>query len=579
MGCMGRVRFFSVTVAFGCLSAQLAGPSAAGLGEIPHFLDVTEEAGIRFQHLSGGKTEKRYLFEAKGGGIGFFDYDNDGWQDLLIVQGSTMERMRTGTNPVSAVLYRNRRDGSFEDVTAVSGLTGTGWGMGVAVGDYDNDGFADVYITQLTANILYRNRGDGTFRDVTEPAGVAGSKWTASAAFGDYDNDGYLDLYLANYVDMDLDNPIEPGEEPFCQYRGRPDMCGPMGLRAAANILYRNQGDGTFGDVTKKSGVDEGNHFYSLGVVWADLNGDGHIDLLVSNDSTPNNFYLNKGDGTFIDVGLLSGLAASADGGFQAGMGVDAADFDNDGRLDVFMTHFANDYSTLYRNTGDLLFEDVSVKANLLGTEWLLVSWSTRFVDLNHDGWKDLFHTNGHVYPFLLTAGWSESYYQPSTVYLNQRDGTFLDVTAQSRDAARADGAGRGAAFGDFDNDGDIDIAIARLNDSPQLLSNDLATSNHWVMFDLRGRQSNRDGLGARLEIAAGGLSQVWEVKRSVGIYSSSDPRAHFGLGSSDRVERLRVRWPSGRTQEIEDIAANRHYVLDEREGLSEAAYSPRRSP
>jgi enediyne biosynthesis protein E4 len=575
---MGRARFACVAVL-----SLLVGPFgrvAAGSGdEIPRFRDVAEDAGVRFLHLSGDKTEKRYLFEAKGGGIGFFDYDNDGWLDLLLVQGSTMERMRAGANPVTAVLYRNRRDGTFEDVTAAAGLTGTGWGMGVAVGDYDNDGFADVYITQLTANILYRNRGDGTFQDVTDRAGVGGSQWTASAAFGDYDNDGYLDLYLANYVDMDLDNLIEPGGEPFCQYRGRPDMCGPFGLRAASNVLFRNEGNGTFRDVTRESGVDEGNHYYSLGVIWTDLDGDGHVDLLVANDGTPNNFYKNQGDGTFVDIGLLSGLAASADGGLQASMGVDAADFDNDGRLDVFMTHFANDYSTLYRNAGDLLFEDVTMKANLLETEWLLVSWSTRFVDLNHNGWKDLFHTNGHVYPFLLTAGWSESYYQPCTVYLNRKDGTFLDVTAKSGDAARADGAGRGAAFGDFDNDGDIDIAVARLNDSPRLLRNDLSTTNHWVMFELRGRQSNRDGLGAWVEIDAGGMSQVWEVKRSVGIYSSSDPRVHFGLGSAARIERLRVRWPSGRIQELEDIAADRHYILDENAGLSEAAYSPRRSP
>jgi hypothetical protein len=527
------------------------------------FMDVTSQAGIQFNHISGDRVGKKYLFEAKGGGVAFFDYDNDGWLDLYIVQGSTLELLKNGESP-GGVLYRNQGDGTFKDVTAESGLRPVGWGMGVATADFNNDGFVDLYLTSLTENALYQNNGDGTFTDISQLSGVATPRWSASAAFGDYDLDGDLDLYVANYVLVYLENLVEPGSLPICKYKGIPEMCGPMGLKALPNTLYRNDGEGTFTEMTNESGVGNVGYYYSLGVIWADLDNDRDPDLVVSNDSTRNQVFINQGDGTFKDRGFLSGLAASADGLFQASMGVDAADYDNDGLLDVFMTHFANDYSTLYHNRGNLLFEDVTNKAGLLQPEWLLVSWGTRFVDFDHDGWKDIFHSNGHVYSFLIDIGWAERYAQASSVYLNRENGTFRDVSSEAGEALQVEKASRGVAFGDYDNDGDIDMVISNLNDSPQLLRNDSVGSGHWVMFRLRGDTSNRDGIGARLTIESGGLRQIWEIKRTVGIYSASDPRAHFGLGNSTRINRVEIWWPSGKSKVFEDVPADTHYVITE---------------
>jgi hypothetical protein len=551
----------------------LSGLLALSSGELmssdlpPQFTDVAQKAGIEFVNINGERAEKRYLFEAKGAGLGFFDFDNDGWLDLLFVQGSTMDRFLKDDNP-SSTLYRNNQDGTFTDVTKAAGLVEGGWGMGVASGDYNNDGFVDLYVTQLEANVLYRNNGDGTFTDVTAKAGVGGSSWSSSAAFGDYDADGHLDLYVCNYIDMDPRRPPEPGSAPFCNYRGRPGICGPLGLTGAANVLYRNNGDGTFSDVTVVSGVREPVPYFSLGAVWSDIDNDRDLDLFVGNDSTPNFLFVNQGKGKFLEKGFLSGLAASGDGGFQASMGIDVADYNNDGLLDVFSTHFANDYSTLYRNRGNLLFEDVTNETQFLQAEWLLVSWGTRMIDLNHDGWKDIFHTNGHVYPFLLTAGWTEQYPQPSSLYLNRRDGAFFDASKSAGPDLQKPTVSRGAAFGDFDNDGDIDCAVTNLNDSPQLLRNEGVAGGNWIMFRTRGRESNRDGLGTRISISAGGLEQVWEIKRTVGIYSSSDPRAHFGLGGARQVDSLEIRWPSGKVQHYQDVPAGVHYLLDENEGL-----------
>ncbi|MGH9339826.1 MAG: CRTAC1 family protein [Acidobacteriota bacterium] len=541
---------------------------------VPQFTDVTAESGIQFTHISGENTSKRYLFEAKGGGAGFLDYDNDGWLDIVLVQGTTIEKFRK-REYLSSRLYRNKRDGTFEDVTEEAGLEPKGWAMGVCVGDYNNDGFADIYLTQLAGNVLYKNNGNGTFTDVSAQAGVAGSSWSTSAAFADYDRDGDLDLYVANYLDLDLKNPPEPGSFPFCNYRGESSICGPMGLKAAANVLYRNDGDGTFSEVTETSGVNQENRYYSLGVVWADVDEDGDLDLFVANDTTPNQLFVNQGDGSFEEMGLLAGLATSGDGAFQASMGIDVADYDNDGKLDAFSTHFANDYSTLYHNLGNLLFEDVTARAGILQSEWLLVGWGTRFADFNHDGWKDIFHANGHVYPFLIKAGWSEEYAQPPSLYLNQQDGTFRDVGRQAGAALQKKMVGRGAAFGDYDRDGDIDILVANLNDSPQLLRNDSANENHWIMFKTRGRQSNRDGIGARITIKTAELEQVWEVKRTVGIYSSSDPRAHFGLARSAIVDRVQIRWPGGKVQEFRNVRAGKHYQLDEEEGIGQEPSLP----
>jgi hypothetical protein len=550
------------------LLVSLQGRATAPRTEhVPQFTNITTSAGIDFVHLNGAERDKQYLFEAKGAGLGFLDFDNDGWLDLLIVQGSTMERFRAENNPHCS-LYRNRRDGTFEDITKKAGLTSPAWGMGVTFGDYDNDSFVDVYLTNLKEDILYKNNGDGTFRDVTTQAGVGDPGWSSSAAFGDYDRDGDLDLYVCNYVTYDFNNLPLPGSKPSCHYQGTPVVCGPLGLHGGANTLYRNNGDGTFTDVTEKSSVNVNNHYFSLGVVWADLDNDRDLDLYVANDSTPNQLFVNQGDGTFKEMGFLSGLATDADGDFQGSMGVDAADYDNDGLLDVFVTNFANDYSTLYHNRGKLVFEDVTQQAGLIQPEWLMVKWGIAMLDLNHDGWKDIIHANGHVYPFLLTAGWSESYFQPTSFYLNQKDGTFKDVRRMAGRDLQKELVGRGMAFGDFDNDGDIDFVITNLNGSPQLFRNEGSAPNHWVMFKTRGTRTNRDGIGARITVVSGGLRQIWEIKRTVGIYSASDPRAHFGLGQAREIDRVRVEWPSGTVQEFSRVAADRHYVIDEKSGL-----------
>ncbi len=553
------------------LAASLTAISQKSVPEsIPQFIDITLSSGIKFHHINGDPDQKKYIFEAKGGGAGFFDFDNDGWMDLLLVQGSTLERFNRGDNP-GPVLYRNTGAGTFEDVTAKAGLKGTrGWGMGVALGDYDNDGFTDVYLTNLGPNALFRNNGDGTFSEVSKKAAVDDNRWSTSAAFGDYDGDGYLDLYVCNYLEMNFDQLPAPGSSRFCFYLGKPTICGPKGLPGAADALYRNNGDGTFTDVSEKTGAVDKKRLPGLGVVWADMDNDDDLDLYVANDAEPNYFFLNRGNGTFEEKGMISGLALSGDGREQASMGVDVADYDNDGRMDVFATHFASDYSTLYHNEDNLVWEDVTIRTQLRKSYSLLVGWGTRFADFNNDGWKDIYHSNGHVYPFLKNSEFREKYDQSGTLFLNQENGTFLDVSAQAGPGIQTQRSSRGAAFADFDNDGDIDCLVSSMNDAPQLLRNDLAQGNHWLMFRTVGSKSNRDGIGARVTVVTEAMEQIWEIKTTVGIYSASDPRAHFGMGRFEKADLVRVRWPGGKTQEFRNISVNHHYVIDEQEGLRE---------
>lgn len=534
---------------------------------VPEFVDVTDKSGVAFNHICGQADKKDYIFEAKGGGVAAFDYDNDGWMDILLVQGSTIARWKGGDNPHSA-LFRNRGNGTFEEVSEKAGLARPAWGMGVCIGDYDNDGFADVYLTNLGPNILYRNNGNGTFTDVTEKAGVGDPRWSTSASFCDYDADGWLDLFVPNYLDVGPDKLPAPSGTAVCQYQGVPVMCGPRGLPGAGDVLYRNNRDGTFSDVSTKTGVVDRDSYFGLGSAWGDIDNDGDMDLYVANDATPNLLFVNKGDGTFEEQGFASGLAVSGDGREQASMGVDLADYDNDGLLDAYCTHFAADYSTLYRNEGNLVFQDVTAIAQIQTPEWPLVSWGTRFVDLDHDGWKDILHANGHVYPYLERATGNETYRYPKTLYLNKRNGTFRDASALAGPGLRQKSVGRGVAFADFDNDGDIEFIITNMNGKPEFFRNDQAGGRHWVMFRTVGSRSNRDGIGARITVVTGSMRQIWEIKRTVGIYSSSDPRAHFGLGQAVTAD-VSVRWPSGKVQEFKDVGADAHYVIDEEKGLS----------
>ncbi len=545
-----------------------AGVSEAPRRGVPRLVDVTARSGIDFVHVNGSPDHKDYIFEAKGGGLGAFDYDNDGWMDLVFAQGSTLERVRAGASPTAA-LYRNRGDGTFENVTDRSGLTHRGWGMGVATADYDNDGWTDIYLTYLGPDVLYRNNGDGSFTDVTKRTGLDAPGWSASAAFGDFDGDGFLDLYVASYLDVGPDRLPEGRAGGTCSYIGQPVLCGPRGLPGAIDRFFQSNGDGTFSERSAASGAADPERYFGLGVVATDLDDDGDLDLYVGNDATPNYLFVNLGEGRFEERGFAAGVAVSGDGNEQASMGLDAADYDNDGRLDLYAAHFANDTGTLYRNLGELLFADVTVRAGVQEHESPLVSWGMRFVDLDHDGWKDIVHANGHVYPHLRGATIGEVYDQPAlTIYLNDGDGSFSHVSAEAGPDAVEPIVGRGTAFADFDNDGDIDVAIACLDGPPLLLRNEGSTGNHWLMLRTAGGPSNRDGIGARLTVRTGALTQTWEIKRTVGIYSSSDPRAHFGLGGATKADLVRVRWPSGKVDEFRDVLADRHYLVDEGKGL-----------
>ncbi|MCG6922938.1 MAG: CRTAC1 family protein [Acidobacteria bacterium] len=551
------------------LTLALTSEAAPPPNRLPRLTDVTAASGIDFVHVNGPSNRKDYIFEAKGGGVGALDYDNDGWMDLLFAQGSTLERVRAGRSPTPA-LYRNRRDGTFENVTERAGLTHRGWGMGVAAADYDNDGWTDLYLTYLGPDVLYRNNGDGTFTDVTKEAGIDASGWSASAAFGDFDGDGFLDLYVASYLDVGPNRLPEGRAGGTCSYIGVPVLCGPRGLPGAIDRFFRGNGDGTFSEQSAASGAADPGRYFGLGVVAADFDDDGDLDLYVGNDATPNYLFANLGGGRFEERGLTAGVAVSGEGNEQASMGLDAADYDNDGRLDLYAAHFAHDSSTLYRNLGDLLFADVTLRARVLEPENLLVAWGMAFVDLDNDGWKDIVHANGHVYPHLRGAKGGETYEQPAlTIYRNTRDGTFTHASAEAGPDAVKPVVGRGTAFGDLDNDGDTDVAIACLDSAPLLLRNEGVAGTHWLMLRAAGRKSNRDGIGTRITVHSGGLSQTWEVKRTVGIYSSSDPRAHFGLGAATKADLVRVRWPSGKVDEFRDVPADRHYLVDEADGLS----------
>jgi len=568
----------SVGLAGAVCLLSLAGDAAAAEGPV-RFVDVTAQAGLDHVNVSGEADHKSYIFEAKGGGVAALDYDNDGWMDLVFAQGSTLERVRDGQSP-TPVLYRNLGNGSFEHVTRRAGLGPRGWGMGVAAADYDNDGWTDLYFTYLGPDALFRNNGDGTFSDVTVEAGIDAPGWSASAAFADFDNDGFLDIYVTGYLDVGPNSLPQVGGSSTCPYLGVEVMCGPAGLPGAADHYFHNDGRGHFEERSASSGAEDRDRYPGLGVVASDLDADGDMDIFVGNDATPNLLFVNLGGGRFEERGLLSGLAYSGDGIAQASMGLDSADYDNDGLLDLYSTHFAHDYSTLYRNVGELSFVDVSAMARVREAEGPLVSWGTRFVDIDLDGYKDIVHVNGHVYPHLRGASSGEAYEQPAlSVYVNRHDGTFRDASEQVGTDASKPIVGRGSAFADFDNDGDVDVAIACLNAKPLLLRSDQSTDHHWLMLRLVGRDGNRDAIGARIRVRAGATTQYWEVKRSLGIYSSSDPRAHFGVGMATVIDELRVAWPGGGVTELRDLKTDMHYLLDEKAGLQPERFGKRPSP
>ncbi len=525
------------------------------------FTDVTEQAGIAFKHVS--TPEKRYIVESMSGGVALIDYDSDGYPDIYFVNSLTVDLVKSKGKTKSA-LYRNRGDGTFSDVTEKAGVGDIGWGMGAAVGDYNNDGFQDLYVTCVGPNHLLKNNGDGTFTDVTEKAGVGDPRWSAGASFVDYDRDGLLDLFVANYVSFDFNNLPEFGKDKTCQFKGVAVQCGPRGMRGDGDSLYRNNGDGTFTDVTKKAGVSDPNGYYGMGVISSDFDEDGHIDIFVANDSTPNFLYHNNGDGTFKEIGFLSGTALNENGAAQGCMGVTVADYNHDGKLDLFVTNFDDDYNTLYRNDGRNSFTDVSYAARVAAVSLPYVGWGTKFFDYDSDGWVDLFIANGHVYPQI------KSFHQRNFVHRNLRDGTFTEVAEQLGAPFMEKRAARGVAFGDIDLDGDVDVVINNLDGGAQVLRNDGGNANNSVLIKTIGVKSNRDGVGARVKVVSGDLVQKDEVRSGDSYISQSDLKLHFGLEKRTKIDLIEIRWPSGTVDKITGAKTNRVLTIKEGVGLVE---------
>ena len=537
------------------------------------FLNVARESGLNAKTIFGGEHKNKYLLETTGCGVAFYDYDNDGWLDIFLVNGTRLEGFPAGSEPVSH-LFKNNRDGTFTDVTMKAGVAHSGWGQACCVGDYDNDGWDDLFVTYFGKNVLYHNNGDGTFTDVSQKAGVAGNgkRWNTGCAFVDYDRDGKLDLFVANYIDMDLATAPVPESGP-CLYKSIMVACGPPGLEGGKNILYHNNGDGTFADVSEAAGITSAAGTYGLGVLTADFDNDGWPDIYVADDSTASALYHNKKNGKFEDIAIEAGCALSPDGKPQAGMGVSAADYDMDGNLDIVKTNFAGDTPSLYHNVGGGSFEDATFTAGL-GAHTQFLGWGCGFFDMDNDGWPDILICNGHVYPEVEQLKTEAAYAQRKLLYQNLRNGHFADISFQAGPGISEPSASRGAAFGDFDNDGDLDIVINTVNDYPKLLRCDSKLTNNWIKIRTIGTKSNRSGIGARLVCTTHppgetkAHQQIDEVRSGGGYFSQSDLRVHFGLGKAEKVDVLEIRWPSGQVDTLKDVKANQVIYVKEGAGI-----------
>jgi hypothetical protein len=551
-----------------------------------HFTDVTAQAGLGGAfNVFGGVTHKRYVLEETGCGVALFDYDNDGWLDIFLVNGTRWEGISPQHQP-SNFLFQNNRNGSFTDVTEKAGLIRSGWGQGCCVGDYDNDGYDDLFMTYWGGIALYHNNGDGTFTDVTEDAGLLQKgptpRWNTGCCFVDYDRDGHLDLFVANYVNFDPRIAPQPGENQYCRYFGLSVGCGPQGLSGGTNILYRNRGDGTFEDVSERSGVSVPRGAvtptfvsdqwipagsYGLGVCAADFDNDGWPDIYVACDSVPSRFYHNNHDGTFEEVGSEVGCALNENGVPQGGMGVGVGDYDCDGWLDIVKTNYSDQTANLYHNNGDGTFYDAVFQAGL-GANTKYLGWGVGLFDFDNDGWADIFMSNGHVFPEVDTQRLHVTFKQRKIVYKNLRNGRFSDVTSASGAAVAQPHSSRGTAFGDFDNDGDVDVAIINMNEPPSLLRNDCPSGNNWLKVKCIGTKSNRSAIGARVRVVTGRHPQINEVMSGSSYLSQNDFRLHFGLGQARRADLVEVRWPLGLVEAFKNIEANQLLVVQEGHGI-----------
>ncbi|MFZ0800884.1 MAG: CRTAC1 family protein [Terriglobales bacterium] len=531
---------------------------------LPKFVDVAQQVGLTVSHISS--PEKHYIVESMSGGAGLIDCDNDGKLDIILVNGSTVDRFKAGGDPM-ITLYHQDADFKFTDITKSAGLSRKGWGMGVAVADYDNDGLPDIYVTGYGGNALYHNLGNCKFEDVTDKAGVAGGGFSTGAAWGDYDRDGNVDLFVSRYVHFDVNHLPDFGKnEKNCSFKGIPVQCGPWGMLGESDLLYHNRGDGTFEEVSKRAGVDDPNKYYGLGAIWGDYDNDGWPDLYVANDSGPNYLYRNKHDGTFEEVGMLSGIAVSADGSEQGSMGADWGDYLHEGRLSMFVTNFTEQPDALYRNLGAQGFTDVSYAAKLARPTYALVGWGTGFFDMDNDGWLDLFIANGHVYPQMDQVHGTAPYREPMLLFRNQRDGTFEDVSSVL--SSIPDASRRGAAFGDINNDGNVDIVAINTGEPPALLLNQTQSKNHRVLFKLVGTKSNKAAIGARVTVRAGKLVQFSEVRGGGSYLSQNDLRLHFGLGAAPAMDEVEIRWPNGKTETLRGVPADFIYTVVEGSGI-----------
>jgi enediyne biosynthesis protein E4 len=538
------------------------------------FVDVASQAGLVMENVNGGVDTKVYIIETTGSGVAILDYDNDGWPDIFLVNGTTMDSAKQKSTKPTSHLFHNNHDGTFTDVTHAAGLDFRGWGQGACVGDYDNDGFDDLYVTYYGKNRLYHNQGNGTFKEVAEALGVAGTgrEWGTGCAFVDYDRDGKLDLLVSNYVSFDVKSAPKPGQGLMCVWKGTSVMCGPRGLESSPNILYHNLGGSKFADLSKSSGIEKTDGHYCLSVSTLDYDDDGWPDIYVACDSTPSILYHNLRDGTFSDVAAEAGVAFNEDGREQAGMGSTIGDYDGDGRPDIFKTNFSDDTSSLYHNNGDGTFTSTIFEAGLgLNTHYL--GWGAMFIDVDNDGRPDIFLVNGHVYPEVDTAHLGSTYRQSRLLYWNAGDGKFKDLSAQCGPGCTDPQSSRGLAVADLWNDGRMSAVVNNMSGHPMLLVNEARNKNYWLGIRTIGTKSNRDGIGAKVTLTAGGHKYVQEVRSGSSYISSNDLRLHFGLGNSLTFDRIDVRWPNGTSESFAGGAANRLITLTEGEGVGGDAH------